>query len=134
MWSLSQQRCLATYHVHREGVWALQTNEAFTTVYTAGRDRHIWATDLKSNPESRAQTLVAVESAPILKMILTPNQKGLWVSTSESNVKYWDIGDLDYSSSHYHSSSIREDPRFVLTTLDTVVIPAGSTRRTRFRW
>ena len=55
LWSLGQQRCLATYHVHREGVWALQTNEAFTTVYTAGRDRHIWATDLRSNPESSAR-------------------------------------------------------------------------------
>jgi len=100
LWSIGQQRCLATYHVHREGVWALQTNEDFSTVYTAGRDRHIWATDLRSTPDSSGrcssggQTLVAVESAPILKMILTPNQKGLWVSTSESNVKYWDISDV----------------------------------------
>ena len=44
------------------------------------------------------QTLVAVESAPVLKMILTPNQKGLWVSTSESNVKYWDISNVDCHS------------------------------------
>ena len=64
----------------------------------AGRDRHIWATDLR-HPENR--TLICVESAPILKMILTPNGKGLWVSTSESHVKYWDIQpavDFHYSN------------------------------------
>ena len=82
----------------------MQTNEAFTTVYTGGRDRHIWATDLRSNPESRNQTLVAVESAPVLKMILTPNGKGLWVSTSESNVKYWDISDVDYHVKDYRAA------------------------------
>ena len=34
-------------------------------------------------------------------MILTPNGKGLWVSTSESHVKYWDIQpavDFHYSN------------------------------------
>lgn len=106
LWSLGQQRCLATFNVHSEGVWALQTNESFTTVYTAGRDRHIWATDLR-HPENR--TLICVESAPILKMILTPNGKGLWVSTSESHVKYWDIQpavDIHYSNvSTYNQQS-----------------------------
>ena len=34
LWSLGQQRCLATFNVHNEGVWALQTNDNFTTVYT----------------------------------------------------------------------------------------------------
>ncbi len=29
---LGQQRCIATYHSHSEGVWALQPNENFTQV------------------------------------------------------------------------------------------------------
>ena len=74
--------------------------------HQAGRDRHIWATDLR-HPENR--TLICVESAPILKMILTPNGKGLWVSTSESHVKYWDIQpavDIHYSNvSTYNQQS-----------------------------
>ena len=42
-------------------------------------------------------------------MILTPNGKGLWVSTSESHVKYWDIQtavDFHYSNvSTYNQQS-----------------------------
>ena len=42
-------------------------------------------------------------------MILTPNGKGLWVSTSESHVKYWDIQpavDIHYSNvSTYNQQS-----------------------------
>ncbi len=90
LWSLGQQRCIATFYHHDEGVWALQTNEAFTHLFSAGRDKNIWYTDLRV-PESRA--LVCTESAPVLKMILTENA-GLWTSTSESNVKYWDVSQI----------------------------------------
>ena len=41
-----------------------QVNDSFTTVYSGGRDRHVWATDLR-NPEIR--TLVCIEQAPITK-------------------------------------------------------------------
>lgn len=93
LWSLGQQRCVATYHWHNEGVWALQTNEDFSKVFSAGRDKNIWATDLKT---SDRRALVCQESAPILKMVLTPDGKGIWVSTIESKVKYWDISLLDF--------------------------------------
>ena len=33
LWSLGQQRCIATFYNHEEGVWALQTDEAFTQVF-----------------------------------------------------------------------------------------------------
>ena len=33
LWSIGQQRCVATIRVHDESVWALQTNDAFITVY-----------------------------------------------------------------------------------------------------
>ena len=44
LWSLGQQRCIATIYCHSEGVWALQTDEAFSRVYSSGRDRNVWAT------------------------------------------------------------------------------------------
>ena len=43
----------------------LKVNESFTTVYSGGRDRRVWATDLR-NPESRV--LICEEQAPILKV------------------------------------------------------------------
>lgn len=73
-------------------MWALQTNDAFTQLYSGGRDKNIWWTELR-NPDNRA--LVCTETAPVLKMILTPDQGGLWTSTSESNVKFWNVGRMD---------------------------------------
>lgn len=70
LWSLGQQRCIATYRVHDEGVWALQVNEAFTHVYSGGRDRKIYCTDLR-NPELRM--LICEEKAPVLKV------RGVWL-------------------------------------------------------
>lgn len=65
LWSLGQQRCIATYRVHDEGVWALQANEAFTHVYSGGRDRKVYCTDLR-NPDIRV--LVCEEKAPVLRV------------------------------------------------------------------
>ncbi len=94
LWSLGQQRCITTFYHHDEGVWALQTNDAFTHLFSAGRDKNVWYTDLR-NPDNRS--LVCTESAPVLKMILTPDHGGLWTSTSESNVKFWDVSRVDAS-------------------------------------
>ena len=65
-------------------------------MYSSGRDAQVFWQDLRRD-ENRA--LVFRESAPVLKMILTPDQGGLWVSTSDSNVKYWDVGRADLSAS-----------------------------------
>jgi len=51
--------------VHDEGVWALQVNEAFTHVYSGGRDKKIYCTDLR-NPDIRV--LICEEKAPVLKV------------------------------------------------------------------
>jgi hypothetical protein len=40
-------------------------------VFSAGRDKNIWLTDLRQNDR---HNLVCRESAPVLKMILTPDQ------------------------------------------------------------
>uniref|UniRef100_A0A8C8IA88 WD repeat-containing protein 48 n=1 Tax=Oncorhynchus tshawytscha TaxID=74940 RepID=A0A8C8IA88_ONCTS len=89
--STEKQRCIATYRVHDEGVWALQVNEAFTHVYSGGRDRKIYCTDLR-NPELRM--LICEEKAPVLKMELDRSADpptALWVSTTKSTVNKWSL-------------------------------------------
>ncbi|CAB1341090.1 unnamed protein product, partial [Coregonus sp. 'balchen'] len=119
LWSLGQQRCIATYRVHDEGVWALQVNEAFTHVYSGGRDRKIYCTDLR-NPDLRM--LICEEKAPVLKSLkgihnfrasgdydndcttpLTPlctqpdqchilnDKRHILTKDTNNNVAYWDV-------------------------------------------
>ncbi|TRY75454.1 hypothetical protein TCAL_07104 [Tigriopus californicus] len=112
LWNLGQQRCVSTYYAHEEGVWALQTNEAFTQVFSGGRDKNIWRTELK-HPDNHA--LVCTESAPVLKMILTPDQNGLWVSTSESHVKHWNLGRADFQRASLNSREpLLTEPDYVI--------------------
>jgi hypothetical protein len=63
-----------------------QTTDNFSHVISGGRDRKIFMTDLRI-PERRV--LICEESAPILKMVMTPDQGSLWVATSESCIKNW---------------------------------------------
>lgn len=46
-------------------MWALQANEAFTHVYSGGRDRKIYCTDLR-NPDLRV--LICEEKASVLRV------------------------------------------------------------------
>ena len=48
-------------------------------MFSAGRDKNIWLTDLRQN---NRHTLVCREAAPVLKMILTPDQVALRVHLS----------------------------------------------------
>ena len=66
LWSLGQQRCVATIEVHVEDVWSMCANvDSFAKVYSGGKDRRVYCTDLKSVDES---VLVCEESAPILSV------------------------------------------------------------------
>ncbi|RWW21227.1 hypothetical protein GW17_00014627 [Ensete ventricosum] len=38
LWDLGQQRCVHSYAVHTDSVWALASNSTFTHVYSGGRD------------------------------------------------------------------------------------------------
>lgn len=59
------QRSIATIRCHLEGVWTLQADEAFTRVYSAGKDRKVYVTDFRDADRS---TLLFEESAPVLKV------------------------------------------------------------------
>lgn len=39
LWDLGQQRCLHTYAVHTDSVWALACSPSFSHVYSGGRDQ-----------------------------------------------------------------------------------------------
>ncbi|XP_041360801.1 WD repeat-containing protein 48-like [Gigantopelta aegis] len=87
LWSLGQQRCVATFRVHDEGVWALQANDSFSVVFSGGRDRQIWATDVR-NQDNRV--LICEEKAPVLKLELCDmDQPSLWVATTDSSIRNW---------------------------------------------
>ncbi|KAK7864940.1 hypothetical protein R5R35_004930 [Gryllus longicercus] len=86
LWSLGQQRCISTIRVHDEGVWALLATENFSHVISGGRDRKIVMTDLRN---TERYTLICEESAPVLKMAMTPDQGSLWVATSDSSIRNW---------------------------------------------
>jgi len=133
LWSLGQQRCMTTLNHHGEGVWALQADENFSFLYSAGRDRRIWRTDLRC-PDNRV--LVCEETAPVLRMILTPDRGGLWTSTSESSVKYHDISKIEVDaargrSDRYHGyqqsyQQQQQHNRHPAVAEPSYVIPGGS--------
>ena len=68
LWSLGQQRCIATVCVHDEGVWTLATDnkDSFGKIYSSGRDRRVVCTDLRDPDFSNY--LVCQESAPVLRV------------------------------------------------------------------
>ncbi|KAK6035491.1 WD domain, G-beta repeat protein [Cooperia oncophora] len=65
LWDLGQQRCIATCLVHQEGVWTLQTDNAFSFVYSAGRDRRVFRTPICDFAQSH---LLFEEEAFVKKM------------------------------------------------------------------
>ena len=65
IWSLGQQQCIHTIRTHADSVWSLAVNDSFSTLYSAGRDKFVWATDLSNTDYS---AIVCQETAPILKV------------------------------------------------------------------
>ncbi|GFY37750.1 WD repeat-containing protein 48 [Trichonephila inaurata madagascariensis] len=114
LWSLGQQRCVATIRVHEVGVWALQTNDSFTMAFSGGRDRKIFKIDLR-NTEIKA--LIGEETAPVLKMILTPDATSLWVATTDSSIKNWSVNSRNSRMEDYDTDllpPINQNPDHVI--------------------
>lgn len=53
---------------------------------SGGRDKRVVMTELR-NPEKF--TVICEEKAPILKMVMTPDQTSIWVATSDSTINNW---------------------------------------------
>lgn len=120
LWSLSQQRCVSTIRVHSEAVWALLATENFTHIISGGRDRLVIITELR-NPENFM--IVCEETAPILKLCFTTDQQGIWVATSDSDIKCWKLPPLNMLSAE--TLQIGYNISNVYSTQPTHHIPGG---------
>ena len=60
LWSLGQQRCVETFRIHEEGVWALAVDNEFTTFYSGGRDKKVYATELFESKSSKKENTYAM--------------------------------------------------------------------------
>ncbi|CAL1530062.1 unnamed protein product [Lymnaea stagnalis] len=116
LWSLGQQRCVATFRVHDEGVWTLQSNDSFSVLFFGGRDRRVWATDIRL-PENRE--LICEEKYPVLKLELVESpQPSIWVSTTDSTIKNWPVKVPNTrSSGDYDNDRWRASPVFSQTNM-----------------
>lgn len=63
-----------------------QATENFSHVISGGRDKRVIMTELR-NPDKF--TVICEEKAPILKMVMTPDQSSIWVATSDSTINNW---------------------------------------------
>ena len=63
LWSIGQQRCIATFRVHEQGVWTIRPNESFTSFFSSGRDQKVILTDLRQDDFS---VLLFSEKSPVL--------------------------------------------------------------------
>ncbi|KAL3330026.1 hypothetical protein AABB24_034072 [Solanum stoloniferum] len=83
LWDLGQQRCVHSYAVHTDSVWALASTPTFSHVYSGGRDLSLYLTDLAV----RESVLLCTKDHPILQLAL--HGDGLWVATTDSSVHKW---------------------------------------------
>lgn len=104
LWSLGQQQCIQTYRIHTEGVWALLATDNFSHVISGGRDKRVVMTELRY-PDK--MSVICEENAPILKMILTPDQSSIWVATCDSTINNWTINQKDWQCNDHYTDSER---------------------------
>lgn len=89
LWDLGQQRCIQTFNMHSDSVWTLATDVSFTRLFSGGRDKLVYCTDLRTFDS----TCLIGTSDPILKLVVSTNN-GLWVSMAKSDLEYWDVKDV----------------------------------------
>ncbi|PPD98546.1 hypothetical protein GOBAR_DD04455 [Gossypium barbadense] len=83
LWELGQQRCVHSYAVHTDSVWALASTPTFSHVYSGGRDLSLYLTDLTT----RESLLLCTKEHPILQLAL--HGDSIWVATTDSSVHRW---------------------------------------------
>lgn len=59
-------------------------------------------TELSCYPER--YTVICEEKAPVLKMVMTPDQSSIWVATSESTINNWVLYILLYIRKNFVNS------------------------------
>ncbi|KAK5985520.1 WD repeat-containing protein 48 [Trichostrongylus colubriformis] len=122
LWDLGQQRCIATCLAHQEGVWTLQTDNAFSFMYSAGRDRRVFRTPICDFAQSH---LLFEEDAFVKKLLLDNHDHptALWSATWNSTIKRWPLpsdtqlsigdGQMDDDFAHLTINSLHRSPDIV---------------------
>ncbi|KAD0637534.1 hypothetical protein E3N88_43948 [Mikania micrantha] len=85
LWDLGQQRCVHSYAVHTDSVWALASSPNFSHVYSGGRDLSLYITDLAT----RESILLCTKDYPIQQLAM--HDDGIWVATTDSSVHRWSV-------------------------------------------
>ncbi|KAB5529397.1 hypothetical protein DKX38_019478 [Salix brachista] len=83
LWDLGMQRCVHSYAVHTDSVWALASTPTFSHVYSGGRDLSLYLTDLAT----RESILLCTKEHPILQLAL--HDDSIWAATTDSSVHRW---------------------------------------------
>eukprot|EP01018_Ginkgo_biloba_P003249 Gb_04180 [translate_table: standard] len=83
LWDLGQQRCMHSYAVHTDSVWALASTPTFSHVYSGGRDLSVYLTDLST----RESILMCTEKHPVLRLALQGDS--IWVATTDASLQRW---------------------------------------------
>nr|CDJ97998.1 WD40 repeat domain containing protein [Haemonchus contortus] len=122
LWDLGQQRCIATCLAHQEGVWTLQTDNAFSFVYSAGRDRRVFRTPICDFTQSY---LLFEEDAFVKKLLLDDHDRpsAIWSATWNSTIKRWPLpsntqlsigdGQLEDDFAHLSMNALHRSPDIV---------------------
>lgn len=114
LWDLGQQRCVHSYAVHTDSVWALVSTPTFSHVYSGGRDfsvsiprfhdtnlfiyslcssfltlinLHLPFQLYLTDLSTRESLLLCRKEHPILQMALQGDS--IWVATTDSSVDKW---------------------------------------------
>lgn len=121
LWDLGQQRCVHSYAVHTDSVWALASNPSFSHVYSGGRDLSVspvllpttsirplvcgvwtplscWSFDALFCLYSQLYlTDLATRESILLCtkehpiLRLASHDDGIWVATTDSSVHKWPV-------------------------------------------
>ncbi|KAL8224227.1 hypothetical protein R6Q57_019702 [Mikania cordata] len=85
LWDLGQQRCVHSYVVHTDSVWALASTPNFSHVYSGGRDLSLYIT----NHATRESILLCTKDYPIQQLAM--HDDGIRVATTDSSVHRWSV-------------------------------------------
>lgn len=65
LWDMRHQRCVQSLPLHADSVWSLLVSDDFSTIYSGGRDRRVYRTQL----DQGGSDLLLVEQQPIHSMV-----------------------------------------------------------------
>ena len=137
IWDLGQQRCLHSFSIHKDSVWALDFDEAHGQIISGGRDGQVFCTSVSS----KLSTLLFEEELPVLSLAARSKSssgggseaiESVWSATNSSSIHYWDLTQSDWESddnqddSGGHSHRERRHSSFAASTSPFSLIKISS--------